>query len=153
MDTKALLDVIHDFGNTLATKAPLDNSAEISLNLNWAREECLELRDNFYALAAIASEDRQRAINSDLTEALLQLLRAGDLKAMSLNERTQHLERIRSLRKARRNELLNSARDNQIPAPLVTNYLHIISLYEDSAKRIVRVAATVYPDKSVEETA
>lgn len=152
MDTKALLEVIHDFGNTLATKAPLDNSAEMFLNLNWAREECLELRDNFYALAAIASEDRQRAINSDLTEALLQLLRAGDLKAMSLNERTQHLERIRSLRKARRNELLNNTRDNQIPAPLVTSYLHIISLYEDSAKRIVRVAATIYPDKPAEET-
>lgn len=150
MDTKALLETIQDFGNRLATKAPLDDSAEQFLNLSWAREECLELRETFHILANLPNNDIENAFSGELRDALLKLLRVGDLKGMSVEERAEHLEVIRSARRARRAELLNAVRDNQKAAPLVTSYLHIISMFEDCAKRIVRVAATIYPTNGVD---
>ncbi|RUO30312.1 Na/Pi cotransporter family protein [Aliidiomarina soli] len=145
VNTLALLERIEEFGEALTSQANLAGSAETFLNLSWAQQELRELRLNLNELRKRPFERLHSAIPSELLLQFSDLLGSGQLKALSGDQREQALADIASVRKLTRRQLLAEIENGTQNAIRVTEYLAIIALCEDSAKRVIRIANILYP--------
>lgn len=145
VNTSVLLDAIAEFSNKLGAQGGMDEYSESFINLNWAREECVELRELFHDLQDTPKADVEAALTPELREAFMRLLRTGELKQMDEVQRGEAMSHVKTLRKARRNELLAEIRSGAISAPEATRRLHVIALFEESAKRVMRITDVIYP--------
>lgn len=143
--TTALLEYIQEFGNKLSATSSMADHADTFLNLNWAREESVQLKALLHELSAINQEQLHMAIAGSLAEKFQSLMRSNKLKEMSAAERASMLDEIERARRARRTELLANIHAGLNSAPEVTTQLRIISLLEECAKRIIRITAVIYP--------
>ncbi len=143
--TGVLLAAIADYGNRIGAQHLNNGLSEQFLNLNWAREECMQLRDLFLELAEFPQTDINAALTPALQEALLGLMRSGELKQLTLEERRAQLQTVKRLRRQRRAELLEQIGNGLLPAPEATRRLHVVALFEDAAKHILHIAEVIYP--------
>ena len=148
--TGILLAAIADYGNRIGAQNLGDGLSEAFLNLYWAREECAQLRDLLLELAELQQTDINAALTPVLREAFLGIMRSGELKQLNLEQRITRLEEIKRLRRQRRAELLGQIGGGVITAPDATRLLHIVGLFEDSAKRILHIAEVIYPETEPE---
>ncbi|HAN66888.1 MAG TPA: hypothetical protein DCQ70_00170, partial [Halieaceae bacterium] len=151
LHTGVLLAAIAEYGNRIGAQH-LDNGlSEQFLNLNWVREECMQLRDLFLELADIPQADITAALTPALQEALLGLMRSGELKQLTLEARLERKQLLKRLRRQRRAELLEQIGSGLLSAPEATRRLHVVALLEDSAKRILHIAEVIYPQAASAE--
>ena len=148
--TGILLAAIADYGNRIGAQNLGGGLSETFLNLNWAREECAQLRDLLLELAELQQTDINAALTPVLREAFLGIMRSGELKQLNLEQRITRLEEIKRLRRQRRAELLGQIGSGLLTAPDATRLLHIVGLFEDSAKRILHIAEVIYPETEPE---
>jgi len=148
--TGILLAAIADYGNRIGAQNLGDGLSEAFLNLYWAREECAQLRDLLLELAELQQTDINAALTPLLREAFLGIMRSGELKQLNLEQRITRLEEIKRLRRQRRAELLGQIGGGVTTAPDATRLLHIVGLFEDSAKRILHIAEVIYPETEPE---
>ncbi|MEQ9465732.1 MAG: Na/Pi symporter [Haliea sp.] len=148
--TGVLLAAIAEYGNRIGARNLNNGLSETFLNLYWAREECVQLRDIMLELAELPQADINDALTPMLREAFLRIMRSGELKQMDIKQRAVHLKDIKRLRRQRRAELLDQIGNGLITAPVATRYLHIVALFEDGAKRILHIAEVIYPEPEQE---
>lgn len=148
--TGVLLAAIAEYGNRIGAQNLGDGLSETFLNLYWAREECVQLRDLLLELADLPQTDINAALTPELQEAFLGIMRSGELKHLDLEHRIARLQEIQRLRRLRRAELLGHIGSGLMTAPDATRLLHIVGLFEDSAKRILHIAEVIYPETEPE---
>jgi len=153
MNMSELLKAINEFSGKLGKTSGMHEASENFLNLNWALQESTQLRELLHEADDLPIETVRTAIQPELEEAIAPFFRSGQLKAMSFAERENQLDTIKALRKQRRSELLQQVKDENLTAPEVTQYLQIIALFEESAKRIVRIASVIYPEAEADSEA
>lgn len=144
--TTALLGSIQEFGNKLSSSGSLAEQAETFLNLSWAREECVQLKDTLHELARMPHDDITNALRGKLSAQIMDVMRPANYKELTVSERQELLADIAATRRARRSHLLNAVKAGERSAPEVTRMLNIISLFEESARRVLRIAAVLYPN-------
>lgn len=144
--TGVLLGHIGDYSNRIGALQLSAEQSEQFLGLTWAREECSQLRDLLLELASLPTGAIQSALSPAQRDVLLGLLRSGVLKSLTVAERRQQLETLKRYRRERRTGFLDEIRAGRLSAAEATRNLHVIALFEESAKRIVRVAEIIYPD-------
>lgn len=149
--TGVLLAAIGDYGNRIGAQNLTEGLSEVFLNLNWAREESLQLRDLIIELAEFTQSDINAALDSQLPEALLVIMRSGELKQLTLQQRSEQLQLIKNLRHKRRTELLELITTGYMIAPDASRLLRIIALFEESSKHILRIAEVIYPEPLAED--
>lgn len=145
VNTSALLDAIAEFSNKLGAQGSMEDFSETFLNLNWAREECVQLRILFHELQDTPHEDIEAALTPELKEAFMELLLTGSIKQLNETQRADAIANVKVLRKNRRADLLAQIRSGEITAPEVTRRLQVIALFEESTKRVMRIADIIYP--------
>ncbi|MEQ8800563.1 MAG: hypothetical protein RLP45_00850, partial [Haliea sp.] len=148
--TGVLLAAIADYGNRIGAQNLGNGLSETFLNLYWAREECVQLRDIMLELADVPQADINAALTPALRESFLGIMRSGELKQLDLEHRVVRLQDIKRLRRQRRAELLEQIGSGLVTAPDATRLLHIVGLFEDSAKRILHIAEVIYPEPEPE---
>lgn len=146
LSTGVLLEAIQQFSNRLGAQAAMDELSETFLNLNWAREECVQLADLLRDLAELPAADVQQALTPALKDRFLSLMLTGELKLLSAEGRRKCLEEVKQLRRQRRAELLSLMKTGAISPSAATHRLRVIALFEESAKRILHIAGVLYPD-------
>lgn len=144
--TGVLLEAIAQFSNSLGAKGSMGELAETFLNLNWAREECVQLRAITHDLAALAPSEVSVVLTSELKAMLLSLLRSGELKQLSTAQRQACVEELKRLRRQYRGELLAQMRSGAVSAPEASRRLWVMTLLEEGAKHILHIATVIYPD-------
>lgn len=149
--TGLLLAHIAEYSNRIGAQRLSAEQSEQFLGLTWAREECSQLRESLLELAQLPAVDVDAALNHELREQLLQLLRSGELKARNQADRQRALDQLKHLRRQRRAALLEDIRAGRIPAPEATRRLHVVALLEESAKRILHIAEIIYPDAPADD--
>lgn len=147
ISTGALLQAINDFSSRLGAQTMPPDAAEDLLNLNQAREDLSQLRELVAELAALAPSDVNDALSPELEAVYLSFMRSGDLKQMSVKERSKRLKLAKRLRRRRRTYLLERISDGETSTRDATRQLHAIALIEDSIKRISRITDMLYPEK------
>lgn len=145
VNTSVLLDKISEFSDELGKVAAMGRNAEFYLNLNWAEREMRELRLNLNSLRKLSGEEVNSALGPALVELLGNLMGSGQLKALDDAARTELMSRIKTGRKERRQALLHSLEAGEAGAVQTTAHLNIVATFEDSAKRILRIAGVLYP--------
>ena len=148
--TGVLLAAIADYGNRIGAQHLNNGLSEQFLNLNWAREECMQLRDLFLEIAEFSQADINAALTPSLQEALLALMRSGELKQLTLEGRREQLQTVKRLRRQRRAELLEQIGNGLLAAPEATRRLHVVALFEGAAKHILHIAEVIYPHLAAE---
>jgi phosphate:Na+ symporter len=148
--TGILLAAIADYGNRIGAQNLGNGLSEAFLNLYWAREECAQLRDLLLELAELPQTDINAALTPVLREAFLGIMRSGELKQLDLEHRILRLQEIKRLRRQRRAELLGQIGSGLLTAPDATRSLHIVGLFEQSAKHILHIAEVIYPETEPE---
>lgn len=145
VNTSVLMDRIEGFGEELSKAGGLGASGAVYLDLHWALQELRELRLNLNALRSRPAERLGFAVPASLRDLLAALLGSGQLKAMNAEQREALLKDISQVRKMTRRELLADVEAGRQAPTVVTEYMAIIALCEDSAKRVVRIADILYP--------
>ena len=148
--TGILLERIAEYSSRIGAQQLGKEQSEQFLGLTWAREECSQLREALLEIASLRPEDVDAALNHELREHLFRLFRSGELKALRLAERQQALEELRKLRRLRRTTLLEEIHAGRVAAPEATRRLHVVALFEESAKHILHIAEVIYPDPAVD---
>lgn len=143
--TGILLAAIAEYGNRIGAQNLGGGLSETFLNLYWAREECVQLRDVLLELADLPQEDVNAALTPALRQAFLGIMRSGELKQLDLTHRGARLKELKRLRRQRRGELLAKIGSGLMSAPDATRQLHVIALLEASAKHILHIAEVIYP--------
>ncbi|MCC5879368.1 MAG: Na/Pi cotransporter family protein [Idiomarina sp.] len=145
VNTSVLLDRISEFSDELGKVGSMGQDAEFYLNLNWAEREMRELRLNLNNLRKRSGEEINEALGAELVASLSQLMGSGQIKALDDNARAELLNLIKAGRRERRQALLRNLEEGTTDAVLVTAQLNIVAMFEDSAKRILRIASVLYP--------
>lgn len=151
LHTGALLSAIADYGNRIGGQHLNNGLSEMFLNLNWAREECMQLRDTLLELARFPQAEINAALTPTLRDALLGIMRSGEFKQLPLEDRRGRLQLLKRLRQLRRAELLEHIGAGTLAAPEATRHLHIVALFEDCAKHILHIAEVIYPPPDAAE--
>lgn len=144
VNTHVLMGKIEEFAQKLG-RSQLQGASELFLNLNWALQECRELRENINDLRSKDAGLIEKALDDDLQKLLGSIMGSGQLKALSEEARSSILYRIKDCRKNRRRELLRGLESGLLEPVEVTRLLNIVALWEESARNIIRIAGVLYP--------
>ncbi len=144
--TGVLLDAIAGYSNRIGAQQLPGGLSETFLNLNWAREECVQLRETLQELARLPPGDLPAALSPALREAFLRIMRSGELKQQAMADRDARLLEVKRLRRQQRAALLDDISGGRISAPEASRRLHAIGLLEESAKHVLHIAEVIYPE-------
>ncbi|WP_113908149.1 Na/Pi cotransporter family protein [Aliidiomarina celeris] len=144
VNTSVLLRTIEEYGIKVAQHG-LSGVSETFINLNWAIQECNELRTSLHDLEAFGEATINASVPDSIRTILLEVFASGQLKAKSTDQRHALLDTLKQARKQERARLLSAVQSNEITAPTATKHLQIIALFEESARRVIRIADVVYP--------
>jgi len=149
VNTSVLLKTIERFSHKLGTQN-LGSSSEAFLNLNWAIQECSELRVLLHELSALGEPALNRSLTPELRELLLSVFALGQLKQLSAEHREICIERYKQGRRKLRQKWLSGVANSEAQAIVMAENLQVLALFEESIKRVLRVAEALYPAQSEE---
>ncbi|MCC5854315.1 MAG: Na/Pi cotransporter family protein [Idiomarina sp.] len=150
VNTSVLLNTIEQFGTNLANQN-LEGVSEQFINVNWALQECRQLRENLHELSDFSEAELNSALTQELRECLLVFFGSGQLKSKLQAGRDAQLDEYKLLRRNQRALLLDGVNRNLVPAHIATKRLQIIALFEETAKLVLRIADVIYPDPQLDQ--
>src|SRR5690554_1533211 len=145
INTEILLATIDNFAARLGQNN-LSGVSETFINLTVTSQKMSELRINLHELRDFGEDALSQALPEEMREIVSTFFASGQLKALSFSERQQLINQYQQLRRMQRRKLLEVVKGNQMQAAEATRQLQVLSLFEESIKRVVIIGDIIYPE-------